>query len=224
VKRNILLLFVMLLLLAACAQPTEAPTAAQESKSDAPVVEGCRVVADKQIDPALQAKQFTACPPMEIDPNKTYTATLKTEKGDIVVELLPKQAPMAVNSFIFLARQGWFDGVPFHRVIPGFVAQGGDPSGSGQGGPGYQFDNEISAELKFDRPGMVGMANAGPGTNGSQFFITYAPLTHLDGGYTIFGRVVSGMEVAQMLTARDPSQGGSLPEPDKILSVVIQEQ
>lgn len=224
VKRNILILFVMLLSLAACAQPTEAPTLSKESKSDAPVVEGCRVVADKQLDSALQAKQFTACPPMEIDADKTYTATLKTEKGDIVVELLPKQAPMAVNSFVFLARQGWFDGVPFHRVIPGFVAQGGDPSGSGMGGPGYEFDNEISAELKFDRPGMVAMANAGAGTNGSQFFITYSALPHLDGGYTIFGRVVSGMEVVQMLTPRDPSQGGNLPEADKILSVVIQEK
>ena len=172
----------------------------------------------------LKERQFTTCPPMQVDPNKKYTATLKTEKGDIVIELLPEQAPLAVNSFIFLARQGWFDGVPFHRVIPGFVAQSGDPSGSGMGGPGYQFDNEISADLKYDRAGMVGMANSGAGTNGSQFFITYAAQPNLDGEYTIFGRVVSGMEVAQKLTPRDPSQGGSLPVADKILSVVIQEQ
>jgi cyclophilin family peptidyl-prolyl cis-trans isomerase len=172
----------------------------------------------------LKERQFIACPPMQVDPNKKYTATLKTEKGDIVIELLPKQAPMAVNSFIFLARQGWFDGVPFHRVIPGFVAQSGDPSGSGMGGPGYQFDNEISADLKYDRAGMVGMANSGAGTNGSQFFITYAAQPNLDGNYTIFGRVISGMEVVQMLAPRDPSQGGSLPTADKILSVVIKEE
>jgi len=171
----------------------------------------------------LEPHQFTSCPPMTIDQNKQYFATLKTEKGDIVIELYADKAPLAVNSFIFLANQGWFNGVTFHRVLPGFVAQAGDPSGTGYGGPGYAFDNEIS-DLKFDTPGMVGMANAGPGSNGSQFFIIYVPTPQLDGKYTVFGKVVEGMDVAESLTPRDPSQG-HIPTPgDQILSVTIEEK
>lgn len=172
----------------------------------------------------LEDQQFTECPPMVIDPAKQYTATIATEKGEIEVELLAEKAPLAVNSFVFLAQQGWFDGVTFHRVIPGFVAQGGDPSGSGMGGPGYEFDNEISPDLKFDTAGLLAMANSGPNTNGSQFFITYDAAASLDGGYTIFGRVLSGMDVATSLTARDPAQGGALPPGDKILSITIHEK
>jgi cyclophilin family peptidyl-prolyl cis-trans isomerase len=172
----------------------------------------------------LEKRQFTSCPPMTIDQSKQYFATLKTEKGDIVIQLYADKAPLAVNSFVFLANQGWFNGITFHRVLPGYVAQAGDPSGSGYGGPGYAFDNEISPDLKFDAPGVVGMANAGAGTNGSQFFITMAPAPKLDGGYTIFGRVVSGMDVVQNLTPRDPSQGGDLPPGDKIVSVTIEEK
>jgi len=172
----------------------------------------------------LEDRQFTECPPMVIDPEKEYTATIVTEKGEIVIDLLPEQAPLAVNSFVFLAQQGWFDGVTFHRVLPGFVAQGGDPSGSGMGGPGYEFDNEVVPELKFDAAGLLAMANSGANTNGSQFFITFAPTPDLDGGYTIFGKVTSGMDVAVSLTARDPSQGGALPPGDKILSVRIDEK
>ena len=158
---------------------------------------------------ALGKKQFTQCPSFSVDPKKQYIATLHTEKGDIVIQLFPDKAPLAVNSFVFLARQGWFDGVTFHRVIPGFMAQAGDPSGTGRGNPGYFFKNEIS-DLKFDKPGMVGMANSGSDTNGSQFFITFAPAPHLDGGYTIFGQVLSGLDVAEKLTPRDPSTGHSL--------------
>lgn len=158
---------------------------------------------------------------MNLDPAKKYQATLKTEKGDIVIELFADKAPLAVNSFIFLAEQNWFDNITFHRVIEGFVAQAGDPSGSGMGGPGYLFDNEISADLKFDQAGLLGMANAGPGTNGSQFFITFAPIPQLDGGYTIFGRVISGLDVAESLTPRDPQQSSDLPPGDKLLDVVI---
>ncbi len=172
---------------------------------------------------ALGAKQFTECPPFNIDPSKQYIATIQTEKGDIVIELYPDKAPLAVNSFVFLAQEGWFNGVTFHRVIPGFAAQAGDPSGTGRGSPGYFFDNEIS-NLLFDRPGMVGMANSGPDTNGSQFFITYAPAPHLDGSYTIFGFVLSGLDVAENLTPRDPAQGILLPPGDKILSVTIVEK
>ena len=171
----------------------------------------------------LQNRQFTGCPPMQVNPQKQYLATLKTDKGDIVIQLYPDKALMAVNSFVFLARQGWFDNVTFHRVIPGFVAQTGDPSGTGYGGPGYSFSDEIS-NLKFDKEGMVAMANAGPGTNGSQLFITYAAQPSLDGQYTIFGQVIQGMDVVNKLTPRDPSQSTDLPAGDKIISVDIQEK
>jgi cyclophilin family peptidyl-prolyl cis-trans isomerase len=163
------------------------------------------------------------CPEMVINPQKEYTATIETEKGDIEIELYAEQAPLAVNSFLFLAENGWFDNVIFHRVIPGFVAQTGDPTGTGMGGPGYEFDNEIKPELKFDKPGVVGMANSGPDTNGSQFFITYEEIPNLDGNYTIFGQVISGMDVVESLTQRDPSQTGELPVGDRILSVKILE-
>ena len=172
----------------------------------------------------LEKRQFTDCPPMVLDPDKKYFATLKTEQGDIKLELFADKAPLAVNSFIFLANNGWFDGVTFHRVIPDFVAQSGDPSGSGYGGPGYTFENEISTDLKFDAPGVLGMANGGPDTNGSQFFITFAPTPNLDGSYTVFGRVVEGMDVLEKLTPRDPSQSMTLPPGDKILQVIIEEQ
>ncbi len=172
----------------------------------------------------LEKQQFSACPAMKIDRAKQYTATLHTDKGDIVIELFPDKAPIAVNNFIFLARSGWFNNVTFHRVLPGFVAQTGDPSGTGLGGPGYAFVNETSPDLKYDKAGMVGMANSGPDTNGSQFFITYAAAPKLDGSYTIFGQVIKGMDVAEKLTARDPSQGFDLPPGDKILSVDIQEK
>lgn len=172
----------------------------------------------------LESRQYTLCPPMTIDLTGQYIATLHTTRGDIKVELFADVAPLAVNSFIFLARDGWFDNVMFHRVIPGFVAQSGDPTASGFGGPGYAFDDEIVPELKFDKAGLLGMANSGPGTNGSQFFITYAPLNQLDGKYTIFGQVVEGMDVAESLTARDPSQPGVLPEGDYIESITIEEK
>jgi cyclophilin family peptidyl-prolyl cis-trans isomerase len=172
----------------------------------------------------LEDRQFTQCPPMTIDPTKQYVATLHTEKGDIVIELFADKTPLAVNSFIFLARNGWFDNVTFHRVIPGFVAQAGDPSGTGYGTPGYAFKNEISSDIKFDGPGVVGMANAGADSNGSQFFITYSAQPTLDGSYTIFGRVIQGMDVATSLTSRDPSDSGELPPGDKILSVTIEEK
>jgi cyclophilin family peptidyl-prolyl cis-trans isomerase len=172
----------------------------------------------------LENRQFTECPTMTIDPTKQYIATLHTEKGDIVMELFADKAPLAVNSFLFLAKNGWFDNVTFHRVIPGFVAQAGDPSGTGYGTPGYAFKNEISPDLKFDGPGWVGMANAGADSNGSQFFITYAAQPTLDGSYTIFGKVIQGMDVATSLTPRDPSGNGELPPGDKILSVTIEEK
>ena len=144
-------------------------------------------------------------PPMTIDPAKIYTATLHTELGEVVIELLADRAPITVNNFVFLSRIGFYDGTTFHRVIPGFVAQGGDPSGTGTGGPGYTIPDEFT-DLTHER-GVISMANIGqPDTGGSQFFITYASLPHLDGSNTIFGRVITGMEVVEALTPRDPNQ------------------
>ncbi len=171
----------------------------------------------------LKDRQFSA-PEEVIDPFKRYTATLKTAQGDIVVELYAEQAPITVNNFVFLARQGWFDGAPFHRVLPGFVAQTGDPTGTGYGGPGYYIKNEIVPELKFDAAGVLGMANSGADTNGSQFFITLAPAANLDGQYTVFGQVLQGLDVVQALTPRDPQQNPEAPPGDLLLSVVIEEQ
>jgi len=172
----------------------------------------------------LGEKQFTSCPPTVIDSSKEYLATLRTEKGDIVIQFYPQQAPVTVNNFIFLAEEGWFDGITFHRVLQGFTAQTGDPSGTGQGNPGYFFEDEIDASLSFDRPGVVAMANVGPNTNGSQFFITYAAAPDLNGEYTIFGQVISGMDVLIELAPRDPQFGIPLPAGDLLLSVTIEER
>ncbi len=171
----------------------------------------------------LEKHEYTYCPPMSIDVKKQYVATIKTDKGDIQIQLLADKAPMAVNSFVFLARNGWFDNTTFHRVIQGFVAQGGDPSGSGYGGPGYTFGDEIS-DLTFDKAGWVGMANAGPGSNGSQFFITLGPAHNLDGKFTIFGQLISGAEAVNKLELRDTQQDPSAPPGSKIISVTIQEK
>lgn len=172
----------------------------------------------------LEERQYTQCPPQEIDPLKSYQATITTEKGDIVVELYPEAAPFAVNSFVFLARNGWYDGVTFHRVLPGQIAQAGDPTGTGFGGPGYAFSNEIAPDLKFDQPGVFAMANAGPDSNGSQFFITTSPAPSYDGLYTIFGQVIEGMDVVRDLSARNPAENANLPPGDEILSITIEER
>ena len=170
----------------------------------------------------LAERQFDECPAMILEPGADYTATLHTEKGDIFVELYPEIAPMAVNSFVFLAENDWFDKVTFHRVLPGFIAQAGDPTGTGYGGPGYSFAIELHSEFNFDRAGLLAMANAGPTSNGSQFFITLAPAGHLNGQYTIFGEVIQGMDVVESLTPRDPSQAVGLPPGDLILDVSIE--
>lgn len=174
----------------------------------------------------MKDRQYSQCPPVVIDKNRQYTAVLKTEKGDIKIRLFADKAPLAVNSFVFLSREGYFDGVTFHRVLENFVAQTGDPSGTGSGGPGYVFANEISEDLKYDRPGLVGMANSGADTNGSQFFISYKALPTLDGSYTIFGEVIEGMDVVKQLSLRDPAkaQGETLPPGDRILTITIEEK
>jgi cyclophilin family peptidyl-prolyl cis-trans isomerase len=141
-----------------------------------------------------------------LDATKHYTATIKTAKGDVVVELHADRAPMTVENFVNLSRSGFYDGTTFHRVIPGFMAQGGDPTGTGRGGPGYQFRDEFHPTLRHDGPGVLSMANAGPGTNGSQFFITYVATPHLDNKHSVFGHVTQGMDVVEGIRPRDPQR------------------
>jgi cyclophilin family peptidyl-prolyl cis-trans isomerase len=173
--------------------------------------------------PESSAKQWTSPPPMSIDPSKQYFATVKMQKGgEFVIQLLADKAAFTVNNFVFLARQHYFDGVTFHRVLDGFMAQGGDPTGTGMGGPGYEFVNENS-DLTFDKAGVVAMANAGRDTNGSQFFITFAPQPRLNGDYTIFGQVVSGMDVVNGITRRNPDDNPTF-QGDAIQTITIEEK
>jgi cyclophilin family peptidyl-prolyl cis-trans isomerase len=172
---------------------------------------------------ASAPQQWPAPPPMALDPARTYSATITMAGGgEFEIELYSKQAPLAVNNFVFLARKGYFDGVTFHRVLDGFMAQGGDPTGTGTGGPGYVVPNEDSA-LRFDKAGVVAMANAGRDTNGSQFFITFGPQPRLDGGYTIFGQVTRGMQVVNGLRRRDPVENPAYAG-DAISTVIITER
>ncbi len=169
----------------------------------------------------MSKKQWKKPPEMHIDPQKSYTATLHTEKGDIVLQLFADKTPRTVNNFVFLAREGFYDGTIFHRVIADFMAQGGDPTGTGRGGPGYRFEDEFDPSLKHDKPGILSMANAGPNTNGSQFFITHVPTPWLDGKHSVFGQVIEGMDVLMAIPPRDPMR----PQYPgvKILSVTITE-
>ena len=160
----------------------------------------------------MAAKQWDKAPAMQIDTDKTYKATLETVRGPIVIELYPEYAPKTVNNFVFLANEGFYDGVTFHRVIADFMIQGGDPTGTGRGGPGYRFEDEFKGNPLRHETGVLSMANAGPGTNGSQFFITHSPQPHLDGRHTVFGKVTSDMSVVNAVR-----QG------DKIIKVVVEE-
>ena len=166
--------------------------------------------------------QWDQPPELSIDPGKIYLAILETEKGSIKIELFARQTPVTVNNFIFLANAGFYDNTTFHRVLPDFMAQGGDPEGTGAGGPGYRFQDEIIPGLNFDEAGYLAMANSGPGTNGSQFFITFGPTEYLNGRHTIFGKVVEGMQVALSLTLRDPAASPDF-EGDKLRRVLIEE-
>jgi cyclophilin family peptidyl-prolyl cis-trans isomerase len=152
------------------------------------------------------AKQYKSPPEMVIDPKKKYIATFKTEKGDFAVELFADKAPRTVNNFVFLSREGFYDGVTFHRVIRDFMAQGGDPTGTGTGGPGYKFADEFHPALRHSGPGILSMANAGPNTNGSQFFITHRATPHLDGKHAVFGKVIEGMDTLLAIPDRDPAR------------------
>ncbi len=175
--------------------------------------------------PTATTYQYSSPPPMTIDPTKQYTATIYTPRGEIVIELLPEIAPQTVNNFVFLARQNFYNGLTWHRVLPDFMAQGGDPRGDGTGGPGYSIPAEFTDQILFDRPGIVAMArSADPDSAGSQFFITTAPAPWLNGQYTIFGRVISGQDVVDGIPLRDPGNPADLSRPgETILGITISE-
>jgi len=182
--------------------------------------------ASKDATPSPEATvmSWTHPPEMSLDLDKDYQAIIKTEKGDILIDLYEDLVPVTVNNFVFLARQGYYDGVTFHRVIPGFMAQTGDPTGTGAGGPGYTFADEFTPELRHDSKGIVSMANAGANTNGSQFFFTFAPQPHLDDHHSVFGKVLEGMDVLDALRPRDPAENPNGAPGDRILTIGIVEK
>jgi len=160
----------------------------------------------------VAAQQWSTPPAMEIDPAKNYVATIDTNKGQIIVELYPTYAPKTVNNFVFLARQGFYDGIKFHRVISNFMIQGGDPTGTGTGGPGYRFEDELRNNPLKHETGVISMANAGANTNGSQFFITHSPQPHLNGRHTVFGKVLVGQDVVNAIRQGDVIQKVTIEE------------
>jgi len=169
--------------------------------------------------PTARANAYDEAPPMTIDPANDYVAVMRTDAGTIRLELFADSAPITVNNFVNLARDGFYDGVGFHRVLEGFMAQGGDPTGSGTGGPGYQFVDEFDPALRFDRPGLFAMANAGAGTNGSQFFITFAETPNLNDRHTIFGQLANPEDPALAnITLRDPNSSDA----DSITPTIIE--
>ena len=213
--RLVALLLLVALVLSACVSPPE-PTPEPTPEPDSG--------AAAALEPEARNGMYSAAPEMSIDPDKEYHAIFKTEKGDIRVRLFADRAPLTINNFVFLARDGFYNDTTFHRVLENFMAQGGDPTGSGSGGPGYQFQDEILPELQFDSAGLLAMANAGPGTNGSQFFLTFAATPWLNGNHTIFGQVVEGVDVLFSLALRDPmSQGASASPGDLLITVEIEE-
>ena len=202
-------LIVLVFSLIACETLEEAPTATpipdviptpRIADTPTPPVIGTPTPVTAMTAGGRAIRQYATPPQMSIDPEGDYSADIQTNQGTISVELYAEDAPITVNNFVFLARQNFYDGVVFHRVIPNFMIQGGDPTGTGFGGPGYRFQDEIVPSLIFDRAGILAMANAGPGTNGSQFFITVAPTTQLNEKHTIFGRVIAGQEVADAIS------------------------
>lgn len=199
------------------AQPAAAPADTAATEPTAAPADTAPTAAA----PATTGKQYAAAPPMTIDVTKNYTATIVTPRGDIVVKLRPDLAPETVNSFVFLAKDGFYDGVTFHRVIQDFMAQGGDPTGTGMGGPGYTVKGEFTDKVSFDKPGYLAMARPGNDVNGngSQFFITTAPATFLDNQYTIFGEVISGQDIVNGIPLRDPESATTPGEAMKTITI-----
>ncbi len=173
-------------------------------------------------NPAERNGMYTSPPAFSLDLSKRYTATIETEKGDIEVMLFANEVPKTVNNFVFLAREGFYDNTTFHRVIVDFMAQAGDPTGSGRGGPGYRFADEFHPDLHHEGPGMLSMANAGPNTNGSQFFITLTSTPWLDNRHAVFGQITEGLDVLQSISIRDPMSART--PGDLIKTITITEQ
>ena len=196
------------------AEPAAESVAATELEGERPLA---------ALTPAERNNFYNAPPEMAIDTDKTYEAIITTDKGEMRFRLFDDEAPVTVNNFVFLANQGFYDGTVFHRVLEDFMAQGGDPTGTGSGGPGYEFEDEFDDNLSFDRRGLLAMANAGPGTNGSQFFITFNAenSSHLTGAHTIFGELIEGDDVLSAITLRNP---GSDTPADVIERIDIVEQ
>ena len=202
------------------------PVLGEEKKqvtTDPAIAEIDKFIADQKIDKSKPKwKESLPKPPKVTFPkDKTYTWVLETNKGTIKIKLKPDVAPMHVASTIYLTRLGFYDGIIFHRVIPGFMAQGGDPMGVGMGGPGYKYDGEFAESAKHDKPGILSMANAGPGTDGSQFFITFGPTPHLNGRHTVFGEVTEGADVLKKLEAAG-SPSGKTSEKLEIVKATIE--
>ena len=225
VKLGLLIAFAILLLAAACGGDAATPTKRRaEATPTTARVEATPTKARVEATPTKGAtiKQYSGPPAMTIETDNRYVATIKTNKGSIVAELLTKEAPKTVNNFVFLARDGYYDGIIFHRVIEGFMIQGGDPTGTGTGSPGYKFEDETSSRV-FDRSGVLAMANSGPNTNGSQFFVTTVPTPHLNGAHTIFGVVIEGQEVADAISKVAASAQGKPVDPVVIETIEIEE-
>lgn len=163
----------------------------------------------------MSKKEWSSPPAMQIDPKNTYHATIETNRGTIEIEFFPQNAPKTVNNFVFLAREGFYDGVSFHRVISNFMIQGGDPTGTGRGGPGYRFEDETKGNPLAHDTGVLSMANAGPNTNGSQFFITHSPQPHLNGMHTVFGKVICGQDVVNAIRQGDIMAKVTISESEK---------
>jgi cyclophilin family peptidyl-prolyl cis-trans isomerase len=209
------------LLVAAACQASESTEKSNEA-GDVAIAAIDAFIAEKNIDKSASGwkTRLPKPPKVDFDSGKTYYWHLETNVGSIKLKLMPDVAPMHVSSTIYLTRLGLYDGVPFHRVITGFMAQGGDPLGRGTGGPGYEYGGEFDSKVRHDKPGILSMANAGPGTDGSQFFITFVPTPHLDGRHTIFGEVVEGMGAVKELEKRG-SRSGRPTESLKIESAKI---
>lgn len=193
-----------------------------KTQNPEPTTEPIKAKSNNNCESGIESiKQYSDTPPKAIDPAKDYTATIEMAKGGVIlIELYAKYVPDTVNNFVFLAKDGFYDCVTFHRVIPGFMAQTGDPTGSGSGGPGYRFEDEFNPKLRHDSEGILSMANAGPNTNGSQFFITFAATPHLDGAHTVFGKVIEGMDVVKNISVRDPSSASTPGDAIRTITIV----